>query len=154
MISVVGPESMRELGQRVARVLRTGDVLVLTGDLGAGKTTLVQGLAAALGVVEPVTSPTFVISRVMPSECGPDLVHMDAYRIGGAAELLDMDIDVDSSITVIEWGHDAGPLLADDVLELVIDIDVLDPDVRSVSAVPRGGRFVADDAWRAGWAEA
>ena len=145
---------MRQLGQRVAGVLRTGDVLVLTGDLGAGKTTFVQGLAAGLGVVEPVTSPTFVISRVMPSERGPDLVHMDAYRLGGAAELLDMDIDVDSAITVIEWGHDAGPLLADDVLELVIDIDAQDPDVRSVRAVPRGGRFVSDDAWRAGWADA
>lgn len=154
MISVVGPESMRALGQRVADVLRTGDVLVLTGDLGAGKTTFVQGLALGLGVTEPVTSPTFVISRVMPVAHGPVLVHMDAYRLDSAAELLDMDVDTDSAITVIEWGRDAGPLLAEDVLELVIELDAQDPDVRSVDVIARGGRFVSDDDWRSGWADA
>jgi tRNA threonylcarbamoyladenosine biosynthesis protein TsaE len=106
------------------------DVLVLTGNLGAGKTTFVQGLARGLGIVEPVTSPTFVISRVLPAPSGPDLVHMDAYRLGGSAELFDLDVEVESVITVIEWGHDAGPMIADDVLELVIDIDEDDPDLR------------------------
>jgi tRNA threonylcarbamoyladenosine biosynthesis protein TsaE len=154
VIAVIGPAAMQELGQRVAGHLRAGDVLVLTGNLGAGKTTFVQGLARGLGIVEPVTSPTFVISRVLPAPTGPDLVHMDAYRLGGSAELLDLDVEVEAVITVIEWGHDAGPMIADDVLELVIDIDEEDPDLRRVEVVARGGRFLTDGSWRAGWAEA
>lgn len=154
MITVTGPAAMQELGRRVATVLRRGDVLVLTGDLGAGKTTFVQGLATGLGITEPVTSPTFVISRVLLNSNGPDLVHMDAYRLAGSAELLDIDVDVDEVITVIEWGHDAGPLLAEDVVELTIDIDTTEPDVRRVDVVARGGRFLDNDDWRVGWAEA
>jgi tRNA threonylcarbamoyladenosine biosynthesis protein TsaE len=152
VIEVTGPAAMQSLGQRVAAELRAGDVLVLTGDLGAGKTTFVQGLAAGLGITEPVTSPTFVISRVMAAPDGPDLVHMDAYRLGGAAELLDLDVDTESSIIVIEWGRDAGPLLADDVLELVIHQDVQDPNLRHVEVISRSGRFCVEDSWRAGWA--
>jgi tRNA A37 threonylcarbamoyladenosine biosynthesis protein TsaE len=78
---------------------------------------------------------------------------MDAYRLGGSAELLDLDVEVEAVITVIEWGHDAGSMIADDVLELVIDIDEDDPDLRRVDVVARGGRFLTDDAWRTGWAE-
>lgn len=154
MITVTGPAAMQELGRRVATVLHQGDVLVLTGDLGAGKTTFVQGLAAGLGITEPVTSPTFVISRVLLNSNGPDLVHMDAYRLAGSAELLDIDVDVDEVITVIEWGHDAGPLLAENVVELTIDIDTTEHDVRRVDVVARGGRFLDNDDWRVGWAEA
>ena len=97
--------------RRWRRVLRPGDVVVLSGELGAGKTTLTQGLGAGLGVRGDVTSPTFVIARVHPSLAdGPALVHVDAYRIGGVAELDDLDLDtsLDEAVTVVEWGEGAG----------------------------------------------
>ncbi|MGO4245441.1 tRNA (adenosine(37)-N6)-threonylcarbamoyltransferase complex ATPase subunit type 1 TsaE, partial [Janibacter sp. RAF20_2_2] len=95
------------LGRRLATLLRAGDLVVLTGGLGAGKTTLTRGLGAGLGVRGAVTSPTFVIARVHPSLVGgPELVHVDAYRLGGAAELDDLDLDseLDEAVTVVEWG--------------------------------------------------
>src|SRR4029078_11058345 len=99
---------MRDLGRRLAPLLRAGDLVIVAGGLGAGKTTLTQGIGAGLGVRGPVTSPTFVIARVHPSRVGgPPLVHVDAYRLGGALELddLDLDADVADSVTVVEWGH-------------------------------------------------
>ncbi|HUD38032.1 MAG TPA: tRNA (adenosine(37)-N6)-threonylcarbamoyltransferase complex ATPase subunit type 1 TsaE [Streptosporangiaceae bacterium] len=99
---------MRRLGTRLARLLRAGDLVVLTGPLGAGKTTLVQGIGAGLDVRGPVTSPTFVIARVHPSlRDGPDLVHADAYRLGSRIEVddLDLDADVEHAVTVVEWGE-------------------------------------------------
>jgi len=116
-------EATRGLGRALGGLLRAGDLLVLTGDLGAGKTTLTQGLGEALGVRGPVTSPTFVIARVHPSlRGGPPLVHVDAYRLGGALELDDLDLDasVEDSVTVVEWGHGVAQLLAPDHLELVL----------------------------------
>jgi tRNA threonylcarbamoyladenosine biosynthesis protein TsaE len=98
--------------------------VVLSGDLGAGKTTLTQGIGAGLGVRGDVTSPTFVISRVHPSiDGGPSLVHVDAYRLGSAAELDDLDLDasLDSAVTVVEWGTGVAEGLADDRLEVRID---------------------------------
>ena len=95
------------LGAALATVLRAGDLVLLSGPLGAGKTTLVRGLGAAMGVRGAVTSPTFVIARVHPSLTGgPALVHADAYRLSGIAELddLDLDADLDTSVTVVEWG--------------------------------------------------
>ncbi|NUO34402.1 MAG: tRNA (adenosine(37)-N6)-threonylcarbamoyltransferase complex ATPase subunit type 1 TsaE, partial [Dermatophilaceae bacterium] len=100
-------EQTRDFGRRLGALLRGGDVLVLTGDLGAGKTTLTQAVAEGLGVRGPITSPTFVIARVHPSLVGgPELVHVDAYRLGSALELddLDLDADLDASVTVVEWG--------------------------------------------------
>ena len=105
----------------LAARLRAGDLLILTGDLGAGKTTLTQGLGEGLGRARRVTSPTFVISRVHPSRgIGPALVHVDAYRLGGAAELddLDLDTDVDEAVTVVEWGEGLAEALSNDRLEL------------------------------------
>lgn len=99
--------AMHRLGRRLAATLRAGDLVVLTGDLGAGKTTLTQGIGAGLGVRGPVTSPTFVIARVHPNEAdGVPLVHVDAYRLGAIGEVDDLDLDasLDESVTVVEWG--------------------------------------------------
>ncbi len=107
-ISVPGSDQMRALGARLAGVLAPGDLVVLAGPLGAGKTTLVQGIGAGLEVRGPITSPTFVIARVHPSlRGGPDLVHADAYRLGSRIEVddLDLDADVDHAVTVVEWGE-------------------------------------------------
>ena len=107
-LDVPEAEQMRALGARLAQALLPGDLVVLDGPLGAGKTTLVQGIGAGLGVRGPITSPTFVIARVHPSLCGgPDLVHADAYRLGSRLEVddLDLDADVDHCVTVVEWGE-------------------------------------------------
>jgi tRNA threonylcarbamoyladenosine biosynthesis protein TsaE len=114
-------DDTRAVGERLAGLLRPGDLVVLSGDLGAGKTTLTQGLGAALRVRGDVTSPTFVISRVHPSQVdGPVLVHVDAYRLGGVAELDDLDLDtsLEEALTVVEWGSGVAEVLADDRLEV------------------------------------
>ena len=121
-------EETRALGERLARLLRAGDVLVLSGDLGAGKTTLTQGLGAGLGVRGGVTSPTFVISRVHPSLVGgPALVHVDAYRLAsptgsghGVVEFDDLDLDasLDDAVTVVEWGTGVAEGLAAERIEI------------------------------------
>ena len=116
-------EAMRGLGRSLAGRLAPGDLVVLTGSLGAGKTTLTQGIGAGLGVRGAVTSPTFVIARVHPSEAGgPDLVHADAYRLGGLAELddLDLDADLDHAVTVVEWGEGLAEGLSESRLEVRI----------------------------------
>lgn len=114
-------EQTRALGRRLAGLLRAGDVVVLDGPLGAGKTTLAQGIGAGLGVRSPVTSPTFVISRVHPSlGDGPALVHVDAYRLHDGAELDDLDLDATlaDSVTVVEWGDGLADVLARDRLRV------------------------------------
>jgi len=116
-------EQTRGLGSRLAALLRAGDLLVLSGDLGAGKTTFTQGLGSGLRVRGDVTSPTFVISRVHPSLVGgPALVHVDAYRLGEVAELDDLDLDtsLDEAVTVVEWGSGLAEALAEDRLEVEI----------------------------------
>jgi tRNA threonylcarbamoyladenosine biosynthesis protein TsaE len=122
-------ETMRELGVRVGAGLVAGDLVVLTGELGAGKTTFTQGLGEGLGVRGGVTSPTFVIARVHPAlGDGPDLVHVDAYRLGGLDELDDLDLDasLDSAVTVVEWGAGLAEGLAESRLEVVIERTVGD----------------------------
>lgn len=119
-------QDTRRLGTELGRALRPGDLVLLTGDLAAGKTTLTQGIGEGLGVRGPITSPTFVIARVHPSlGAGPDLVHVDAYRLGGLAELddLDLDTDLEQVVTVVEWGHGLAEGLAEDRLELVLSRD-------------------------------
>lgn len=131
------------LGMRLGRLLRAGDLVVLTGDLGAGKTTLTQGLAEGLGVRGPITSPTFVIARVHPSLVGgPALVHVDAYRLGGALELDDLDLDTDlaSSVTVVEWGHGVAERLAERYLEIELCADE-ESEARTATLVPVGSRW-------------
>jgi tRNA threonylcarbamoyladenosine biosynthesis protein TsaE len=128
-ITVSTAGAMRTLGRRLAQVLRAGDLVILTGPLGAGKTTLTQGIGEGLKVRGPVTSPTFVIARVHPSlaggglsRSGPALVHADAYRIGSALELDDLDLDADTatSVTVVEWGEGLAEGLAAERLEITI----------------------------------
>src|SRR6202453_5241326 len=94
---------MRALGERLAGELRAGDLLILSGPLGAGKTTLVQGIGTGLGVRGAVTSPTFVIARVHPGPVVP-LIHVDAYRLGSGVGGDDLDFDKAHSVTVVEWG--------------------------------------------------
>jgi tRNA threonylcarbamoyladenosine biosynthesis protein TsaE len=122
-VTVPTAAAMHALGSRLAGLLRAGDLVILIGELGAGKTTLVQGVGAGLGVRGPVTSPTFVIARVHPSLAGgPDLVHADAYRLTSPAEIDDLDLDatLDSSVTVVEWGGGLAEGLAADRLEVRI----------------------------------
>jgi tRNA threonylcarbamoyladenosine biosynthesis protein TsaE len=131
------PHDMRVLGRRVARLLRAGDLVVLTGDLGAGKTTFAQGLGEGLGVRGPVTSPTFVIARVHPSTVGgPPLVHVDAYRLGGLDEVDDLDLDATlaDSVTVVEWGEGLVEDLATDRLEVRLRRPRGDDDAEEVGA--------------------
>ena len=121
---VATAEQMRALGARRAALLGAGDLIVLAGPLGAGKTTLIQGIGAGLDVRGPITSPTFVIARVHPSLCGgPDLVHADAYRLGSRIEVddLDLDADLDHSVTVVEWGEGLVEDLAAAYLLIAID---------------------------------
>ncbi|MET7680088.1 tRNA (adenosine(37)-N6)-threonylcarbamoyltransferase complex ATPase subunit type 1 TsaE [Streptomyces sp. NPDC005423] len=148
-ITVNSPEEMRELGRRLAGLLRAGDLVMLTGELGAGKTTLTRGLGEGLGVRGAVTSPTFVIARVHPSlGDGPPLVHVDAYRLGGGLdemEDLDLDVSLPESVIVVEWGEGKVEELTEDRLEVVIHRaqgDTTD-EVRHVTATGLGARWVA-----------
>ncbi len=135
-------EDTRALGAALAAVVAPGDLLVLTGPLGAGKTALTQGLGAALGVSEPVTSPTFVIARVHRGGRLP-LVHVDAYRLGGVADVDDLDLDAstEESVTVVEWGAGLVERLADEHLE--VRLDRRDDDVRTAVLVPSGPAWEA-----------
>lgn len=136
------PEETRDFGEHLAERLRPGDLVILTGDLGAGKTTLTQGIGTGLGVRGAITSPTFVIARVHPSlSGGPELVHVDAYRLGGAAELddLDLDTDLDEAVTVVEWGEGLAESLSVDRLEL--SLRRTDDDQRTITLTPVGPRW-------------
>jgi tRNA threonylcarbamoyladenosine biosynthesis protein TsaE len=137
-------EDTRAWGARLGRLLSAGDLVVLTGGLGAGKTTLTQGIAEGVGVRGPITSPTFVIARVHPSLVGgPALVHVDAYRLGGFAELDDLDLDtsLEESVTVVEWGHGLAEDLADDRLEVTLSGE----DTRRVLLQSHGARWSGAD---------
>jgi tRNA threonylcarbamoyladenosine biosynthesis protein TsaE len=129
-------------GRRLAELLRPGDLVVLSGPLGAGKTALTQGIGAGLGVPGPVTSPTFVLARVHRGGRVP-LVHVDAYRLTGMADVDDLDLDAttEEAVTVVEWGHGLVEQLADE--HLVVELSRRDDDVRTVRLVPAG----------AGWEE-
>jgi tRNA threonylcarbamoyladenosine biosynthesis protein TsaE len=154
------PEHMRELGRRLAALLRPGDLVLLTGELGAGKTTLTRGLGEGLGVRGDVTSPTFVIARVHPSlGDGPPLVHADAYRLGGGLEEmedLDLDVSLPESVVAVEWGEGRVEELSEDRLHVVIErttggsdaADALEDgadDVRTVTVTGVGARWAGTD---------
>lgn len=145
-LKIPDPEAMRALGERIASSLRAGDLVLVGGELGAGKTTFAQGVGAGLGIRGPVTSPTFVIARVHPSlSGGPPLVHADAYRLRGWAELEDLDLEatLDQAVTVVEWGEGLAEGLGPDRLEVHIhrsegaDLG----EVREVQITPVGDRW-------------
>lgn len=121
-IEIADAEAMEELGRRLGAALRAGDLVVLTGPLGAGKTTLTRGIGEGLGVRGPVQSPTFVLARTHPSLVdGPPLVHVDAYRLGSAELVEDLDLDFDRSVVVVEWGAGLVEEAGDAWLEVVIE---------------------------------
>ena len=134
-LRVEHPQAMHELGVRLGNRLRAGDLVVLTGPLGAGKTTLSRGIGEGLGVRGPVTSPTFVLARTHPSTVGgPPLVHVDAYRLTDASELDDLDIDFDASVVLMEWG--AGLVQPS---ESWIEVTIERPTGAALAAPPPGG---------------
>jgi len=163
-VQVPDAESMRALGRRLARRLRAGDLVLLGGELGAGKTTLAQGIGAGLCVRGPVTSPTFVITRVHPPlNDGPPLVHVDAYRLRGWDEMEDLDLEatLDEAVTVVEWGEGMAEGLGPDRLEVHIhrprgkaraghsaSVEPVadEADVREVTMTGVGARWAGVDA--------
>ncbi|MDN5894825.1 MAG: tRNA (adenosine(37)-N6)-threonylcarbamoyltransferase complex ATPase subunit type 1 TsaE [Nocardioides sp.] len=149
-------EETTAFGERLATLLGRGDLLILTGELGAGKTTFTRGLGAGLEVRGDITSPTFVIARVHPPLAhGPSLVHVDAYRLGSMIELDDLDLDtsLEDAVTVVEWGEGMAEDLSEDRLEIRIirasGVDVTgdagsleDHDAREVVVHPVGSRWL------------
>ena len=141
MIEISTAQDMHDLGARIGAQLKAGDLLLLNGDLGAGKTVLVQGIALALGI-DGVTSPTFVISKSYKATL--PLIHVDVYRLldSGKASLflddLDLDYDRENSVTVIEWGGAESARLSDQRLEITIDRS---EEVRRVSFNCVGSRW-------------
>jgi len=181
-LTIASPDEMARFGAKLAVELRAGDLVLLNGELGAGKTTLTRGIGEALGVRGAVTSPTFVLARTHPRERRlssphgrietsptgtdlPPLVHVDAYRLSSAMELDDLDIDFAGSIVVVEWGAGLTDGITDDWLQIdivrrrggavasVTDDDVDDPsDADAVE--PREVNLTAHgDRWR-GWVDA
>ena len=136
-------DEMRELGSSIASKTKVGDLIVLSGPLGAGKTALTQGIGLGLGI-HGVTSPTFVISRVHKGDT--PLIHVDAYRLLGGTnsvfEFDDLDLDTgrDNALTVIEWGGEVGARFGEDFLEIVIEFGEEESE-RIVSAISHGKRW-------------
>jgi len=145
-------EATRVFAAKLAELLRPGDLIILTGELGAGKTTFTQGLGAALNVRGQVSSPTFIVAREHPSNVGgPNLVHVDAYRLGGLEELdaLDLDTSLDDAVTVVEWGAGLAETLTADRLEVEIirakggftEDDDPEAGIRVITVRPHGKRW-------------
>jgi tRNA threonylcarbamoyladenosine biosynthesis protein TsaE len=139
VITVATAEQMHQLGQKLSAHLRAGDLVLVNGPLGAGKTVLAQGVGAGLGITG-ITSPTFVISRV--HKAAVPFIHVDAYRLVDSENpnfyLDDLDLDVAGSITLIEWGGAESARLSEDRLEITIDRS---DDVRKVDIKPVGTRW-------------
>lgn len=120
-ITIDSATAMEQFGARIAEHLEAGDLIALNGELGAGKTTLVRGIGEALGARGSIASPTFVIARTHPTERGVPLVHVDAYRLGSAAELDDLDLDFEASIVAVEWAAGMLDGVAESWLEVGIE---------------------------------
>ncbi|SFR85275.1 alanine racemase/tRNA threonylcarbamoyladenosine biosynthesis protein TsaE [Agromyces sp. CF514] len=140
-IEVADAAAMEEFGRELGAGLTAGDLLVLSGPLGAGKTTLTRGLGAGLGVRGPVQSPTFVLARTHPSLVGgAPLVHVDAYRLGSAELVEDLDLDFARSVVVVEWGSG----LVDDVSESWLEVDIERPQGAAVTEAGTGAGSDSD----------
>jgi tRNA threonylcarbamoyl adenosine modification protein YjeE len=150
VIRVETDEIMHQLGCSLAQLLTAGDLVLLTGPLGAGKTTLSRGIGEGLGVLSNVSSPTFVIARTHKrSDSAVPLVHVDAYRLGSAAEFDDLDIDLPRSIVLVEWGRGFTDGLSDSWLDIEIERDHTgESETRMVRILGFGPRFV-DSALKA-----
>lgn len=138
LVRTASAEATRSLGAALARLLRPGDVVLLVGDLGAGKTTLVQGLVAALGGGDAVTSPTFTLAHTY--RCVPPVTHVDLWRLENLQEVVDLALDEtldEGGVVVAEWGEAAEPLLGGDALVVRLDRGETDDD-RTVLLEPRG----------------
>ncbi len=139
-------EDTRAFGARIGALLRAGDLVVLSGPLGAGKTVLVQGVGAGMGVSGRIASPTFVLARVHPAAApgGPALIHVDAYRLGSLDEVddLDLDVDVETSVTVVEWGAGLVEQLADARLSIEL-ARAADSEERTATLTAHGGDWAA-----------
>jgi tRNA threonylcarbamoyladenosine biosynthesis protein TsaE len=145
-LSVESADAMRSLGERVAGALRAGDLVVLSGPLGAGKTTLAQGIGRGLGVSGRVVSPTFVIARVHAGRV--PMIHVDAYRLGSVAEVDDLDLDASlaESVTLVEWGEGLVEGLSGDLLRIWIDRpEDAGQEARSVRLEGVGARWAGVD---------
>lgn len=122
-VSTSDADQTRSLGEDLGRVLAAGDLVMLSGGLGAGKTTLTQGIGIGMGVRGRVASPTFIVARVHPSlSGGPDLIHADAYRIKDLSDLetLDLDSSLDEAVTVVEWGEGKTEAMSDERLSIEV----------------------------------
>ena len=139
MISIATADEMHQLGEKLSTHLRAGDLVLVTGPLGAGKTVLAQGVGAGLGITD-ITSPTFVISRV--HKAAVPFIHVDAYRLVDSENpnlyLDDLDLDIAGSITLIEWGGAESARLSEDRLEITIDRS---DEIRKVEIAPVGTRW-------------
>jgi tRNA threonylcarbamoyladenosine biosynthesis protein TsaE len=142
VITIATPEAMHQLGLKISKQLRAGDLVLVNGPLGAGKTVLAQGVGAGLGVAG-ITSPTFVISRVHKAEI--PFIHVDAYRLVDSENpnlyLDDLDIDISNSITLIEWGGSESARLSEDRLEISIDRSSDERTVEIKAIGPRWAGF-------------
>ena len=136
-------EEMNEFGIRVASILKAGDLVILTGPLGAGKTTFTRGVGEGLKAIGNVSSPTFVIARTHKREnSSVPLVHVDAYRLSSVHEFDDLDIDIENSIVLVEWGRGFAEALADSWLDIEIERDTTgESEVRKVTVIANGERF-------------
>ncbi len=152
-------DQTRALGEALGRVLAAGDLVMLSGGLGAGKTTLTQGIGVGMGVRGRVASPTFIVARVHPSQCGgPDLIHADAYRITDLNDLetLDLDSSLDEAVTVVEWGEGKTEAMSEERLAIevrrasggqaqrdgdVIDLEHMDDGHRRIILRAHGHRW-------------
>ena len=139
-LEVATSDQMEELGAKLAGLLRLGDLVLLSGELGAGKTTLTRGLGAALKVEGTIQSPTFVLAREHRIPSGGKFVHVDAYRLSSAVELDDLDINFAGSIVVVEWARDYLDGFAEDYLSIEIDRGSED-EVRQVRVAACGARW-------------
>lgn len=145
-LETTSPAATRALAGRLALACRAGDVVLLVGDLGAGKTVFAQGFAGALGVAGPVTSPTFALVRHY--RCGPEspvgqLIHADVYRTGSVDEVVELalaELVEEDAVAVVEWGDLAAPALGDSALEVTLEVPdaVGDPERRVVTVTGRG----------------